>query len=126
MVHDLTEVCFAHRLVPTAQTLAEAIGQAFRDLAPTDTGLDEEGAGEPRGADDGIADELERVGVDENGEDAARVTVRLKAPPSGPEKASVARPTAPTKIVVPQGRRAATNELTVRDGEESEAEESEA
>jgi serine/threonine-protein kinase len=72
LVRDLTEVCFASKLVPTPNSLAEAIGQSFRDLAPTDTG--EPRPAGPAAADDFIEAELARG---QDGPESTRVTVQL-------------------------------------------------
>ncbi len=83
LVRGLTEVCFAGRLVPTALELAEAIGQAFRQLAPTDTGEEEVPA---VGVDQAIAAALGGAGADP---DAERVTVQL-----APRRAAAPAPVA--------------------------------
>jgi len=90
LVRELTEVCFASKLVPTPNSLAEAIGQSFRDLAPTTTGEQEVRAG-PR-VDDLIEAELARAGAAGAGADEpTRITVELgpRAGPPGPGMAPV-------------------------------------
>ena len=95
MVHDLTEVCFAHRLVPTAMILADAIGQV-ESLAATDVNAAAPGAD----ADAVIAAALGRA---DDASDVGRVTVALAPGASGPTR-SPQRPTAPTVVAVPQAR----------------------